>query len=637
MGTPVPKITDEYNSVSGALEKESSTAGAVTKTISSHDNTLGQLSSYSDADGNTATYSYEERDGKVKSISDGSEEGEGKQNYAYDHTTGELTSLTDSAAGTFGATYDVEGKLTSESYPNGMTAFYTTNGAGAPIALQYKKMTHCSANCTWLSDSLVPSIHGETLEQTSTLAHEILYAHDGAGRLARVEETPSGEGCKTRSYVYDEDNNRTREISREPGPEGKCATEGGSSEWHTYDTADRLTDPGVTYDSFGNAVALPAADAGGSEMTSHFYVDNQIAKQSQNGKTIEYMLDPEDRTREIISTGTTASTVVTHYDGPGSAVAWTKATTGEVVRDIPGIGGELTAIKAGATSAVLELHDLEGDIIAKAALSETEPGLLETFRSTEFGVPTTTAAPQKYAWLGADGLGSELTSGAITQDGDVYVPQTGRQLQTQAVDVPVPSNSVARYTASLPPEAAELLAETAGRLVAQEEAARAAREQAALPPGVTPTPGCNEEVEGCGADPEHGNNVAGCRVWPSWEHFFNNRLGVNGHFRCNAPVYGVNFEVQVALLLVGPNGQYTMVKHGTRVYHNIAYGHSYAWSPGGWACVSGSWYQAWAWGRFWFGTGATLWDASAEDGHFERCPYAEDDPTGGPVTPTPDS
>ena len=57
--TALPKVTNEYNSETGLLEKQSTTTGGKTKTITSKYNTLGQLTKYTDADGNTTTYEYE--------------------------------------------------------------------------------------------------------------------------------------------------------------------------------------------------------------------------------------------------------------------------------------------------------------------------------------------------------------------------------------------------------------------------------------------------------------------------------------------------------------------------------------------------------------------------------------------------
>ena len=102
-----------------------------------------------------------------------------------------------------------------------------------------------------------------------------------------------GKGCITRLYGYGEESgDRTSVTTREPNEKGECTTEGGVVEGHFYDTVGRLLDSGMTYDALGNVTKVPALDAGGSAITSSFYVDNQVAVQEQNEKTIDYSYDP---------------------------------------------------------------------------------------------------------------------------------------------------------------------------------------------------------------------------------------------------------------------------------------------------------------------------------------------------------
>jgi YD repeat-containing protein len=190
----------------------------------------------------------------------------------------------------------------SETYPNTMTVNYTRDAAGDMTGIEYVKTTHCTEKCVWFTDSVLASIHGQWLEQTSTLSRQA-YTYDAAGRLTQVQDTPVGKGCVVRIYAYDEDTNRTNLTTREPGSGGQCATTGGSEEKHSYDGADRLTDTGIVYNTFGDITSLPAVDAGGSELTSVYYADNQLASETQNGQTIGYNLDPDGRTLETVSTG----------------------------------------------------------------------------------------------------------------------------------------------------------------------------------------------------------------------------------------------------------------------------------------------------------------------------------------------
>ncbi len=622
----LPKVTDKYNKTSGALEEQSTTVGGTTTTITSKYNTLGQLETYTDADGNTATFEYEkEKDARLTKVTDG----KGNQTYHYDETTAALKELVDSSAGTFTTTYDVGGRMTSESYPNGMTAYYTHNTVGEMTGLEYKKLTDCTEKCTLFSDAIVPSIHGETLKQSSTLSEEPSYTYDAAGRLTQVQEIPTGEGCTTRIYAYEEDSNRTSLTARTPGTEGKCAIEGGSTEWHTYDTANRLTDPGVTYETFGNITKLPASDADGSTLTSEYYVDNQVFKEEQNGEKIEYKLDPAGRVRETISSGNTASTVISHYDATGSALAWTGEGSGEKekwTRNIPGIDGTLTATQSGEGKTgklvELQLHDLQGNVIGAIGDSETETTLLKKYNSTEFGVPSTKEAPPKYAWLGASGVAGELPSGVITQDGVTYVPQTGRPLQTQGVSVTLPENAGIALTITLAPWVVEGTAAVAHQLTNAEQA-QGAPAGANQPPGVIPSgnPGwwcggeygpCEEEGGGGGescSGPSclgmtqlHAPTLEdiGCSIRAENNNIETGRF--NAKWKCSEAI--PNLEVELCDLVEDANGQWFTFECDTHGKSHSRKWFFYKTSSGvlGWdpsVFPEKHWMRAWAWGYAW--------------------------------------
>jgi streptogramin lyase len=439
----LPKVTNEYNTKTGALEVQSTTTEGKTKSVTSVHNTLGQLESYKDADGNTTKYKYggPEIDNQVEEVSDN----QGKQLYSYEETTKALNKLWVSGGTeglTFTAAYNVEGKMTSETYPNGMCANYTYNSVGEATGIEYIKTTNCAESkpTVWYSQSTMSSIRDQMFSQESTLGSES-YTYDTAERLTETQETPAGEGCKARIYAYDEESNRTSLTVREPNSKKECTTEGGTIEKHTYDEANRLTDTGIEYDSLGNVTKLSAADAGeGGELKSTFYVDNAVATQSQNGKAISYEQDPTGRVRRTISENEatkTKTTTISHYDAPGEAPAWTSEEgTEKWTRNIPGIDGSLSAIESSGSSAVLQLHDLQGDTVATAALSSSETKLLSTYNSTEFGVPNSGKPPPKYAFQGADGATSELGTGIITYGATSYVPQTGRALQSEEVEPP---------------------------------------------------------------------------------------------------------------------------------------------------------------------------------------------------------
>jgi streptogramin lyase len=432
-GVSLPKVKFTYNPEQGALEKE--TTEGEEKTLASETNRLGQIVKYTDADGNVANYKYAGPEGDLllTELSDSSAAGTSKQTYEYDPTTKLRTKLVDSAAGSFSATYDADGNLTSVSYPYGMCANYSYNSVGEAASVQYLKTSNCSEAepGVYYSDARLSSVRGEMLSQSSTLA-EVSYVYDAAGRLTEGRETPTGEGCSVRVYAYDEEGNRASSAARVPGSGGACQTEGGTSEGHNYDEANRLADGGMAYDGLGNVTKLPAADAEGKELTSTFYVDNAVATQTQGGITNEYKLDPEGRARESI-TGSTKTT--SHYDGPGDTPAWTENAE-QWVRNIPGIDGTLTATQTNGATPILQLHDLQGNVVGTIGDKAGETKLLSTYNSTEFGVPSGGKAPPKFAWLGAVGVESSFSTGVITYGSTSYVPQTGRSLQSAQVEAP---------------------------------------------------------------------------------------------------------------------------------------------------------------------------------------------------------
>ncbi len=169
--TTVPKVTNEYSSETGVMIKQSTTAGETTKSIKSVYDTLGRLTEYTDADGNATEYTYSGsvNDGQVEEVKYG--DSKGSQMYSYDPTTKALTKLLDvgpeggKGAGTFTAGYDMEGKMSSETYPNGMTVEYIFNPSSEATGIEYKKTAHCAGTCpeVWFKEAVVPSIHGEAL------------------------------------------------------------------------------------------------------------------------------------------------------------------------------------------------------------------------------------------------------------------------------------------------------------------------------------------------------------------------------------------------------------------------------------------------------------------------------------------
>ena len=466
-GEAVPTVADSYSEATGALVGQSTTNGGHTASIKSAFNTLGQLTSYTDAAGNTATYEYElAGDARLTKVNDG----KGTQTFVYTET-GALGELTDSGAGKLSAQYNAEGKVSSETYPNGMKVAYTYNTINETTALAYTK-----GAATWYKDEVLPSIHGEWLSQTSTLGSES-YVYDELGRLTAVQETPAGKGCTTELYSYDADSNRIGETRREPTSGGACAAEGGTIAAHNYDEADRLIDPGVAYEPLGEDKALPAADAGEAPLESAYYADGALYSQTQGEKKNTYTLDPAGRVLETTTvTGTkSAKSTISHYTGPSSTPSWTEAEGGAWARNIGNIQGGLAATQTSGAETVIVLANLHGDVIGTVPDSASAEKAKLTSEPTAFGVPTT-APESKYSWLGSDGLQTEFSSGVAASSSGSYVPQLGLYLEPAGLTGAASQDPVNAYLAG------ETLAQpTGGRTVT-------------LPGAIEPLP-VNSQVE----------------------------------------------------------------------------------------------------------------------------------------------
>jgi len=387
---------------------------------------LGRPEQYTDADANTSKTTYD-IDGRPATIFDG----KGTQTFGYDATSGLLTKLEDSAAGTFTAAYDADGSLTERGLPNGLVAKTTYSEVGAPVKLSYTK-TGCSEKCIWLEESNERSIYGQILSQKS-LASSQQYSYDKAGRLTLTKDTPTGGGCTTRAYGYEgeagKDSNRTSLTTRVSV--GSCVESGGTPQTYSYDAADRLTDSGIVYDSFGRITSLPAKDAGGSILSTTFFGNEMIASQSQAGLTNSYQLDANRRVRQVVQSGSKEGTEVLHYAMSSDSTAWTER--GSVwTRNIGGIGGELAAIQPSTGETSLQLANLHGDVIATASLSSTAKEPTAKFEFDEFGNPKQGSAG-RFGWLGGKQRRTELPSGIIQMGVRSYIPSIGRFISTDPV------------------------------------------------------------------------------------------------------------------------------------------------------------------------------------------------------------
>lgn len=422
-GQAVPDVTYGYSSSTGLL----TTTAAGGRLITRDYDAVGQMGSYTDADQGTSTFTYDAQ-GRPASVFDG----KGTYTATYDggsERRGLLTSLSDSQAGAFGAAYDANGTLISQTYPNGMTASVAVDETGRPASLTYTKTTNCSSDCDWFTEQVWPSIHGEWLARSSSLSAQG-FDYDAAGRLTAVDDTV-GTLCTQRAYSYDPNSNR-ESLTTRPAQADTCATSGGTTLTSTYDVADRASKTGYTFDAFGRITQVPAADVGGADPLTFAYFENdRVATLSRAGLTSTVAMDPSSRVRQIT---TSSATQTWHYLGDTDSPAWIAENGAGTAwtRNIGGLTGQLAAIVDQSGDAVLQLTNLHGDIIATAAVSQTATSLLSSGDQTEFGLPRSPTSA-RYGWLGGYQRATDTVIGGLLMGARVYVPGLGRFTQVDPV------------------------------------------------------------------------------------------------------------------------------------------------------------------------------------------------------------
>lgn len=419
LGTVVPETRTEYDPVTGrAVKTLSPTAGTITTAFDK----LGRVISYIDADGGTTTSTYDLLDRPVKS----SDSVPSTVTYSYDHAAeprAVATQVTDSVAGTFDVTYDADGAALTELLPGGYKLTQRRDPTGAVIAREY---TRTSDGTAVLSDSVTRSIHGQILTHAGLSAQEFQY--DGLGRLT-VTRDQVAQSCTTRKYTFDTRSNRTSQTTAAGASGAACPTSGGTTVNHTYDSADRITDSGYTYDAYGRTTALPGTTVG-------YYNNDLVRQQTTGAKRQTWQLDAALRFRswtvESNTSGTWTQTAskLNHYAADGDSPSWIVEDTqsGGITRMVSSATGDFAATTNATGATVLQLTNIHGDVALQLPLDTTKaPVVLET---DEYGNPRAGAPEARYDYLGAKQRSGETVSGLTLMGVRLYNPATGRFLSS---------------------------------------------------------------------------------------------------------------------------------------------------------------------------------------------------------------
>ncbi|MCX4757042.1 ricin-type beta-trefoil lectin domain protein [Kitasatospora purpeofusca] len=430
-GKPLPKVTTEYDPATGGIVKTNAGGKSLTRVIDA----LGRLISYTDADGGTTTSEFD-KFGKPVKVTDPT----GSSTYTYDRAKeprGLVTSISDSVAGEFTAKYGPDGQLVEQTYPGGIVRKDTFNAAGEATGRTY---TRTSDNKVVWAQTADVSTQGQVAKDTSSTATRS-YQYDRLGRLVKAEQSTVATGCVTRQYAFDSHSNRLSKQTSPKGASGECGTTGAAAENHTYDSADRLTDPGFTYDAFGRTVKTATG------ATNTYWANDRVAAQEKGDTKQEWAVDAAHRLtafttskKQADGSWAGATSKLNHYGDDSDEVRWTveDTTLGNVTRNVSGPDGDLIATTSRTGDVQLQLTNLFGSVVVTTDTALTRPVVLDF---DEFGIPQDGQGVVRYGWLGGKQRSAEAQDGDILMGARLYSPALGRFLQID----PMPGGNASTY------------------------------------------------------------------------------------------------------------------------------------------------------------------------------------------------
>jgi RHS repeat-associated protein len=478
---PVPRTKTVYDPATGLATATVSlnASGAETGRISMTFDKWGRQTTYTDTDGQSTSTMYDAA-GRIGTITDPQRE----VNYAYNGGDGERrglpTTIDIQGIGTFTATYNAAGNITSQTMPGQtVTQRSTYDRVGDLSGLDYIATADLGNEDAQplLSWTILSDIRGRTSTITSSanpgddnptgLSRTQQFTYDQADRLATAKDT-IGESCTTRDYGFDVRGNRigltttTRTAGEDP-----CAAEieTNSAKTWTYDSADRIqsgatidgqTTAQYTYDALGRQTKIPTVDTpngtAAGDITLGYYDTDAARLLTQGNLTTTLTLDPAGRrAREVTTGGTDDTSTVRHYTDASDNPGWASTTTGTVTTTSwygASAGGDLgietieredsTAPDTPTTTASLTLADPAGSIATTIHVPSPDaaPQIGTVGTWDEYGNTIASSRSEgavNYGWLGAKERATNATTGLVLMGARLYNSITGQFTSTDPV------------------------------------------------------------------------------------------------------------------------------------------------------------------------------------------------------------
>lgn len=424
-GTSIPSYSIGLDTNTGLPLTRTAGGQTLTTTYDS----LGRVTSYTDAGGTVSQTSY---DIAGRTASEG--DGKGTSTYTYDTATEHrdlVTQLVDDQAGTFSVVYDADGNSKTTTYPGGLEGWNRYDNAG-----NHREVNYAKNNAAIYTNKATYDANARVRATTSDQSAQV-YTYDLPGRLIKVNDLAMGGTCTTRLYDLDRDGNR-QSLTTYPSTNSTCSEASTPAvENFAYDSFSRVTDSGYSYDTLGRTLTIPARHAKGigasnslieGDLSVAYHVNDMVASQGQGSSTRTFSLDPMRDRIALVVKGSKVTT--NHFSGDGDSPSWVESG-GTWERFVGGPDGGLAATTT-ASSVALNLADLRGNIIA--SMSPTASTLTDTSESTEFGAPRSAAtSTSPYGWKGSAQRSTDTLGGLTLMGVRLYDAMTGRFLSPDPV------------------------------------------------------------------------------------------------------------------------------------------------------------------------------------------------------------
>ncbi|MEU6351012.1 PA14 domain-containing protein [Streptomyces sp. NPDC047072] len=413
-------VTNNYAVGGNPLVTSSTDASG---TISTTVDLLGRTTSYTDANGQTTTTSYDSL-GRVS----GRAGPLGTEAFTYDNYN-RLTAQKLDGTTIASPSYDAYGRLSGVTYPTAgaQTLAVSRDSLGRTIGLDYT----LGNGTTHVTDTVTRSQSGQILSGTE-LGTSKSYAYDKAGRL-----TSATIGANGWTYGFGTPTSCSGTYNTNAGKNSNrtSVTKNSVTTTYCYDTADRLvsssdaTVDAPQYDSHGNTTQL------GTTPVTTFGYDSSDRNVSitEGSKSTTYTRDVQGRiVTRAYNDGTTTTTNKYGFTGAGDSPDLFLDNSNNVVERYLQLPGGVLLTKRASTS-VFSLVNLHGDVFATTDASGAQTG---TYTYDPFGqvlgaATTNTATGSSYGWVGQHEKDTEsaFTLAPTEMGARVYLASLGRFLQ----------------------------------------------------------------------------------------------------------------------------------------------------------------------------------------------------------------